>query len=116
MFVFLLVGCAQPNFPEFKGHVVDEAGIPIPGALVKLIKIPYQALVSTPIDYALTDENGEFDFSETDLDLQNGYNFVIFVSKRGYRPDAQHVVCFKSSKKRDPFILSAKKNLVAGAR
>jgi hypothetical protein len=105
---FLAIGCARPpNFPEFKGHVVDQVGNPVSDALVKLIRRRDNPLFNAPIDYAMTDGNGDFDFSETDLG--NGSKFVIVVSKRDYEPDAQDVSISTSPVKRDAFVLTRAK-------
>jgi hypothetical protein len=101
---FAAISCAKPpNFPEFKGHVVDQAGKPVPGAIVKLVKIENDPIVSAAIDYAETDGNGDFDFSETDL--KDGKKFVIVVNKRGFDSDAQEVSLWESPKERDVFVL-----------
>ncbi len=108
LFPLSAMSCAKPpNFPEFKGHVVDQVGNPVPGAMVKLVKIEDDPVLSAAIDYVETDGNGDFDFSEPDL--QGGKKFWLAVNKRGFDPDAQKVSIWESPKERDVFVLNESK-------
>jgi hypothetical protein len=81
-------GCAKDDL-EFKGHVVDGAGKPIPDVLVKLVQIADNPALTAPVDYATTDGNGDFEFP--DVECSGRSRFFLVVSKKGYEPDAQEV-------------------------
>ena len=75
---------------------------------LKKINIENTSIRTAPIDYVVTDGNGNFDFSQVDLGFGkgDGIGFVLVVWKRGYEENSRQLSLGDGPKALDAFVLN----------